>query len=43
MYEWCRSTRKGVRDCVRLGEVSGEWPEDFGEVLPKISGVFMEG
>ena len=39
----CRTAREEVRDCVGLGEVSGEWPKDFGKVLPKISGVFMEG
>ena len=38
----CRTAGKEVRDCVGLGEVSGEWPEDFGKVLLKILGVFME-
>ena len=38
----CRTAREEVRDCVGLGEVSGEWSEDFGEVPPNITGVFLE-
>ena len=32
----------GFRSCSSTGELSGEWPKDFGEVSPNISGGFLE-